>query len=86
MFILVKVVTDENDNAPEPNLVNLNYIKRIAFVRGKPLAEIYFQGSAGEDKKTGVSLEDWVRVKVEDKKAFVETLKAKGCAIETKLE
>ena len=86
MFIIVKVISGDNDDAPEPNLVNLNYIKRIAFIRGKPKAEIYFQGSAGEDKKTGAALEDWLCIKVEDKKAFVDILKAKGFAIETKSE
>lgn len=88
MFLVVKQIIDESgyEKTHEhfgqtiTNLVNLNYVKRIALRPGKNEAEIYFQTPNEYDKK-GMLLEDWLKIEVPDKKEFIAKIKEKGLAV-----
>jgi hypothetical protein len=55
------------------NLINVNHIKRIAFIKGKDRAELYFATPTTVVKTE--QYDDSITIEVKDKKGFVELFK-----------
>ena len=55
------------------NLINISHIRRIAFIKGKDLAELVFHSPTTVVKND--QFEDYIFIEVKDKKAFAEQFK-----------
>jgi hypothetical protein len=76
MWLVAKQIVKETEDTEEQrfiNIINLDHIKRIALVKGKNEADVYFNTPTVVIKND--QFEDYINIEVLDKKMFVEKFK-----------